>query len=480
MSKVNLKKNLIYNILYQMIGMIIPLITSPYLSRVLGAKNLGIQSYTLSISVYFSMFVLLGIGNYGNRTIAKVLNSDVKNVEKSFWGIYCIQFFMGIILSISYIFYVLFFANKYTNIAFIQIFCILTNMFDITWFFYGKEDFKLIVFRNTFVKVLGLVLIFVLVKSENDLVVYSLINSLVGLLSQLIMWKQLYKEVKFVRITIFDIKKHIRGILILFIPVLAISVFTNMDKSMIGIYSTVSEVGYYDNANKIIEIPKSLINALGAVMLPRTAALLAQGNEKLSISYIDKTMIFTFFISSPLMFGLIAVSDYFSIIFWGKNFIVSGILIAILSPAFLFSILGNIVRTQYLIPRERDKEYTYSLILGAIVNFIININLIPIYGAYGAAIGTVAAEFLMSLIQILFVERELPMFSYIKQGIVFLFIGLIMLVVIELIKKILVVSFINLIILIVIGAFIYISLSYFYIRFSTNKNINDLRQYIRR
>lgn len=468
MTRRSIKKNLAYNIFYQMVGILTPLFTSPYLSRVLGVDNLGIHSYTMSIAIYFMMFILLGIGNYGNRTIAKLNISEKDKIEETFWSIYLFQFIMAILVISLYFIYVSYFVTEYKTIAFIQVFLVLSNAVDITWYFYGKEDFKLIVIRNTLVKVIGLFSIFLFVKSEQDLWKYTFLNGGIAFLGQLVIWKQLFEQINFRVVSLKKIFPHIKHIFLLFIPVLAISIFTNMDKSMLGIYSQISQVGFYENANKIIEIPKSLIAALGAVMLPRTAALIAEGKEEESKKYIEITILYTMMLSSALMFGLMAVADTFSVVFWGKEFLESGKLIKMMAPAFVFSVFGNIIRTQYLIPRSKDKDYILSLVIGAIINFIINLFLIPKYGAIGASIATVIAEFVMTFIQSYVVRKEIKILGYLKNGYIFYLFGLIMYIIINLIKQFLAENIISLILLIVVGVISFGMMTIIYLYLSPN------------
>ncbi|MGQ7366502.1 oligosaccharide flippase family protein [Streptococcus suis] len=466
--------NVAYNMLYQVLAIIVPLITSPYLSRVLGAEKIGIDSYTGSVVFYFLIFATLGINNYGNRTIAFAKSSG-KNLGIVFSSIYIIQIIMSCLVLGAYLAYVNLFAIEYKLISYIQTFQILSSMFDITWYFYGKEDFKITVLRNSFVKLAGLILIFIFVNNESDLWKYTLISSLMGFVGNLTVWPFLLREVKLEFPKMSDIKPHIKPILVLFIPVLAISIFTNIDKLMIGRYSNVVQNGFYENANKIISIPKAFITALGTVMLPRTASLIANGEEKRSKYFIENTILFTMLLSGGLMFGIIGVADVFAVVFWGKDFIFSGYLIMGMAPSFVFSVIGNVVRTQFLIPRSRDKEYIVSLIAGSIVNVVINMLLIPKYGSLGAVLGTMVAEFVMTFIQLYVVRKELPILYNIKNGLIFFVNGFIMYLVVICIKYFLrIPSVINLVILIVIGATLYTILNFLLLANARSESLKNI------
>ena len=470
----SIKKNFAYSTLYQVLIIIVPLVTSPYLARTLGAESIGINSWTHSIATYFQMLALLGIGNYGNRTIASV-RADKEKRNVAFCGIYICQLVMSVLMIISYTFFVIYAIDNYRMIFFIQGLYILTSATDITWFFYGMEEFKTTVLKSTFARFLSLACIFIFVKCPDDLWKYALILSASSLLANILTWPQLLKHVRFSIPSIKNITHHIKPIIVLFAPVLAISVFTNMDRTMIGYLSSVAENGYYENTYKIIGVPKSIITALGTVMLPHTANLIASGKEEKSNEYIKTTILYTMIVSSPLVFGMAAVANVFSVVFWGEAFRTCGLLIACIAPSITFSVLGSVVRTQYLIPRSKDKEYIMSLIVGAIVNFNINMSLIPKLGAFGAVIGTVVAEFVMTFIQFYFVRKILNPIIYLCSGIPFYVIGLLMYIVVKNMTWRMNESVYSLTIQIIIGALIYLIFTSIFIMKSKNKDISNLK-----
>lgn len=469
-KKNDIKVNFGYNLMYQIIAIIVPLITSPYLARTIGAEAIGINSWSYSVVSYFAMFAALGLSNYGNREIAKT-RATGDDIGRKFSSIYVVQFVASILVIAAYIMYMVFFASRYRSILWIQGLCIISQMLDVTWFFAGLEDFRSVVIRNTFVKLLNLVAIFVFVHTPNDLWAYTFISAFLTLVSQAVMWPIILKKIRLNVPTPGEILLHIKPVLILFIPVMSISVFTYMDKLMIGMMSTMNQNGYYENTNKIIGIPKAVITALGTVMMPRTASLIAEGQEEKSLTYIENTMTFTFAFGSPLVFGMMAVATMFSVIFWGSDFDSCGPLIAVMAPSVLFSVYGNVIRTQYLIPRGKDVEYTISLIAGATVNFAVNLALIPQYGAMGATVGTLVAEIVLTVIQAAYVRKKLPVIRYIYQNGMFIVFGLIMYIVLGLIQTYFVDSVINLILLVLIGAGVYVVLSVAYMLLSKNKQV---------
>lgn len=473
----SLKRNIIYNILYQVLSVVVPFVTSPYLARVLGAEQIGIYSYTYSIAFYFMILSMLGISNYGNRTIAKVRqNQDQLNQE--FSSIYLIQMVCSTVMTLAYLVYVWFFARQYQAVAFLQVLQILSYAVDVSWFFYGLEEFRITVTRNTFVKLLTLILIFTLVKCSDDILIYTLIMAGSTLLGQLITWPYLIKRVRFVKPLKERVRAHMKPIIILFFPVLAVSIFSFMDKIMLGMFSSMRETAYYENSDKIISIPKALIQAFGAVMLPRTVHLLHNGEEEKSIAYIDQTMWVVLFITIGCAFGLAGVASTFAPVYWGDDFRQSGLIIATMTPALVFSGFGNVIRTQFLIPRAYDKEYTLSLSLGAVINVIINLLLIPFIGAVGAVIGTLFAEITLCAYQTWVTRQHLPIKSYLSGSIPFLMSGILMFGVLKLVSPILPETMLGLFVQVIIGGVIYLVMVGVYIMFSKNKTTVSIRQFI--
>lgn len=394
-------KNIILNITYQILIYILPLITVPYVSRVLGVNNIGVYSYTYSIVYYFMILGMLGINNYGSRKIAK--SDSIKEKTINFIEIYRIQFILSITMIIIYMLYIGLFSVKYKIIMLIQGINIISVAFDINWFFFGMEKFKLTVIRNIIVKFLTLILIFLFVKTSGDLWIYTLIMSLGTLASQLYLWTTLKKYIKYEKIKFKESLKHIKKIVILFIPVIAYSIYKVMDKTMIGVISGTTELGYYENAEKIINIPISIITALGTVMIPYMSK--NEKNDQFSKKILYALNIGLLLII-PMFFGLLVVGQDFAIIYFGNSFAKSGILIEILAITIIFVCLANVIRTTYLIPKEKDNIYVVSTIIGAIINLVTNFIFIPKYGSIGACFGTIVAEFFVCFYQFMKVRKE--------------------------------------------------------------------------
>lgn len=448
--------------MYEILVLIIPLITSPYVSRILGAEKLGIYSFTYNMAFYFGLFCMLGVKNFGNREIAKC-KGNKKELGEKFINIYAVQLFFSIIVIISYYIFINLCFEEYKIFFFINFLHIFANMIDITWFFNGLEEFKITVTRNSIIKILSFILIFSIVKNENDLWKYCLIIVASNFISQLFLWTQIYKYIEKCKITFSKVKKNLKPMLILFIPVISVSLYNVMDKIMIGIFSNTIQLGYYENAEKIIFCIKTVITSLGVVMLPRMSKLQAEKKDNKSNQYIEYSIVSVMLIAFAIAFGISSVANQFAIIYWGDEFLDSGKLLMGLCIGLPFSAFANVIRTQYLLPNNFDKEYAYSVSLGAIVNLILNIYLIPKMMALGAVIATVITEIIVCCYQCLAVKNALNIKKFLKKTYMFLIFGIIMYSVVFFFNNKLEKNIYNFIFKIIIGAIVYCSLSIVYL-----------------
>lgn len=455
MGENSTKKNIFYNISYQLLLMIIPFITSPYLSRIIGKEGVGIYTYTYSISHYFVLFSVMGLANYGNRAIAqKRCNKEELNI--TFCGIYIMQIVFTIISCIIYLIGVFVLGAQYKQILLIQTMFVLSAAFDVSWFFYGIEQFKLMVVRNAIVKISTTIFIFLFVKESTDLWKYAFIMAAGTMISQIFLWLKLPKYVQFKKPTWKEIYKHIKPNIILFVPVIAVSLYRIMDKVMLGKISTMEETGLYENADKLVTLPLTIITSIGVVMMPKMANMFIRGENKKTDTYLRDSMQLVLALSIPMAYGMAAIAKEFAPIYYGKEFADCGILIMALSPILIFSSVANVIRTQYLIPKEKDKIYIISVISGAAVNLIINFIFIPKMGAMGAVIGTFFAEFIVMFVQCISIRREINFKQYFKDSVPFFLSGLIMFFILEGLETIMKASLITVFLQIIVGAGIYI------------------------
>ena len=467
MQKNSVKKNFAYQMIYQILVLILPFITSPYIARVVGAEGLGVYSYSYSVAYYFVLFSLLGIQNYGNRTIAKVRENQ-KLLNEVFSNLVTVHGIISLICILIYIAYVVSLGEAKLYAA-IQLLYVLSGLFDISWFYFGTENFKLTVTRNTIIKIINVICVFIFVKSQNDLWIYCLIMALGALVSQLTLWIPLHRYVKVVWPEWSKMKIHFKPLFVLFIPAVAISLYKYMDKIMIGSMSSKVQLGYYENAEKVINIPMTVISSFGMVMLPKMSNLAASHDKHSSQRYMALSVQFVMCLAIALTCGLGGIGNVFAPVFWGEEFIISGYLIMGLSVTIPFVSFANVIRTQYLIPNALDKEYLMSVIAGAIVNVGINSLLIPRQGAVGAMLGTIAAEIVVCIWQVATVRKQLPIMDFIKSFLPFVPGGIGMFIIVYFIGEQLGVSIRSLIVQIGVGGIIYVGYCIFYFYKSKNE-----------
>ena len=406
--KKSIAKNYIYNLIYQILTLVLPLITTPYLSRVLGAENIGIYSYTISITTYFILFGSLGIAQYGQREVA-YLQEKKDKYSVLFWEIVILRF---ITMTISMtIFYFTFAINNqyhvYYTILLLELF---GNCLDISWFFQGLEEFKKTVTRNIMVKIISIISIFLFVKTSKDLYIYIWIYVLTTLIGNLSLWAYLPKFLTKITKKQINLKQHIKPTIELFIPQIAIQVYTLLDKTMLGkILGDMSEVGNYEQSQKIIKLSLTLVTALGIVVSPRIANTMAKGKKEDVKNYLANSFNFVWFLGMPIMVGIIVVAQKAVPWFLGEDFINSINLLIIGSPIIMAIGLNNVSGVQYLIPARKQKSFSNSVIIGAIFNFCFNLILIPKFKAIGAIISSVMAEIVVFFVQLLYIRKEVPL-----------------------------------------------------------------------
>lgn len=413
MAKKSITKNYIYNMVYQVLILILPLITTPYLSRVLGAEGVGIYSYTYAIVTYFILFGSLGVAMYGQREIAYAQDNPEKR-KKVFIEITIFRFITIFLATLVYLFV---FANgkSYQLYYRILILELIAAAFDISWFFQGLEEFKKTVTRNVLVRICSVTLVFILVKTKEDLAKFTLIYSLADLLGNMSLWLYLPKYLKGIKVKNISIKQHLPHIIMLFIPQIANQIYNILDTTMIGwLVTDKTETGYYEQGHKVIRLLLTIVNSLGIVMIPRMANAFANNDKKQIKAYMKMSFNFTFFLSFPIMFGIISISKAFVPVFFGEGYEKVVYIIYLLSPMVLLMGLANVIGTQYLLPTKKQKEYTFSVTIGVIVNFILNYILITLYQSIGAAIATVLSQLVVDVLQYKHIRNNIKVRELLK------------------------------------------------------------------
>lgn len=453
----SITKNYIYNLIYQILAMIMPIITTPYLARTLGATGTGTYSYTISIVTYFILFGSLGLAMYGQREIAYV-QEDVKKRSKIFYELVILRF---ITMSISMILFYIVYGRtgEYAIYYRILLLEMLANCIDISWFFQGIENFKKTATRNIIVKIMSVISIFLFIKNENDVVKYLLIYVLTTLIGNVTLWIGVKKYITKINIKELKVFSQLKPTIELFIPQVAIQIYTVLDKTMLGsILGDMAEVGYYEQTQKIVKILLTIITSLGTVMMPRIAKCYADGEHKQIQNYMNKTFRFVYMLAFPLIFGIIAVSDNFVPLFFGEGYDKVKLLMKVMSLIILFIGLSNIIGSQYLLSTKKQRQFTISVACGAIVNAIFNFILIRYFESLGAVIATVIAELTVTLMQFYFIREEFNIVDIIKLSRNYFISALIMFVITIIIDIIIKSDIKGIVLQVLIGGLIYFAI----------------------
>lgn len=374
-----------------MLSILLPLITTPYISRVLQANAVGAYSYSLSMTTYFSLFGIMGLNMYGQLKIAGS-RTNKEDYSCLFWEIFVSK---AITSMLSLLLFSFFIEHQYANKAiFIALSILLiANIFDISWFFQGMEMFKKIAMRNYIIKLLSLILIIIYIKEEKDVILYAIIIQGSTLLGNLSLWLSLGKYVHKHTNDRLKIGRHLTASLVYFLPTVASSIYTVLDKSMLGwIVESDYENGVYEQAHKIQQTAVMIITALSQVMLPRMTYLFREGKMEEYSRFLKQGLCFVGILSMPMVAGLFIVSDTFIPIFLGKGFDKCIPLLRIFSILVFFSGINTLIGNQCLVARGKQELYNRGVILGAVSNIILNIIFIPLLASIGAAIASVIAE----------------------------------------------------------------------------------------
>lgn len=405
MEMKSIKKNYFYNLLYQILALLAPLITTPYVSRILGAEAIGEYSYSYSIVYYFMLVAILGTATYAEREISFCQDNGTKR-SKRFWDLFFLRNITSL-TSIAFYGVIVGFCFKNKLMAIIVALNIISVGLDTVWLFQGMEEFGRITFRDTCIKILTIVSIFLFVKKPTDIYLYALIMSLSPVVSAVSLLPFLHHyidKVEWKEVQPFYDFKNIVG---LFIPTIAISMYAMLDKTMLGIFTTTKvENGYYEQATKLSKTALTVVTSLGTVMIPRISYYFEKKQAKLIKEYMLKSYQFTLFLGFPICFGLIGVSNNLVPWFYGDGFDKVAVLLKV--SGFLVIAIGisNITGLQYLVPTKQQNKLTKSVCVGALVNIILNAILIPKLYSVGAAIASVIAEFSVAFVQFAYVKNQ--------------------------------------------------------------------------
>lgn len=455
MAEKGIGKNYIYNLLFQILTLITPFITTPYVSRVLGPEGIGLNSYCSSMVFYFTLFAALGTTAFGQREIGGTINKEARS--KSFWEIFSLRLIFSVVSLAVYliVFTVVFKEN--VIIYLILALNVVSVFIDISWFFQGVEEFGKITLRNSVIKILGVVATFVFIKTEEDLVLYILINALFTVVGNLSLWVGLPKYLCKVK----GVKpfRDIKTVLQFFIPTVAVQIYTVLDKSMIGWFTAGStlENGYYEQAEKLVKMALTVLTAINVVFIPKLTRCFNQGEMEKVKEYSYKSYRFVWLLGIPIFLGLFVIADYFVPVFYGEGYEKCTVLIRVLSAIVIFIGVSSVTGTQYFVSVGKQNVLTLTVTIGAIINFILNLILIPRYYSVGASIATIIAEFAVSAVGIWYVVKKdgFKLSKILGSSVKYLIAGAVMFLVVYFFKRLFEVNTLSLVILVVIAVVVY-------------------------
>ncbi len=391
-------KNYLYNVGYQVLAIIVPLITSAYVSRVLRPEGVGANSFTNSIIQYFILFANMGIGYYGNRQIAYV-RENKDQISKTFWEIQIVKTIMTLYSFIAFEVFMIFYTRQ-PEYMWAQSLNLIAVAFDISWFYEGIEDFKVTVLKNSLVKVLSMIAIFIFIKGPNDVTLYIVVLALSTLIGNLTLWPNIRHDLDHVSRKALNPWKHFLPMAELFIPQIATQVYVQLNKTMLGVMVNETASGYYQYSDNLVKLILALVTATGTVMLPHVANAVAHGDMHKVNQMLYKSFDFVSAVSFPMMFGLAAISLNLAPKYYGPGYGPVGPAMMIECIVILIIAWSNVLGVQYLLPIHKQRQFTWSVTLGAVINLILNVPLINLWGLNGAMWSTVLSEVSVTLYQL--------------------------------------------------------------------------------
>lgn len=401
-------RNYLYNVAYQLLVILTPVITAPYLARVLGADRLGIYSYINSSGNIITTCTLLGIYAYGNRQTAYVRDHKRKLTE-TFWEIEYTRLLLGICGTIIYLIYTM--VNPSFAFYFVLYYpYILAQFIDCTWVFVGLEDMKPAVMKNIAARLLNVAAIFLLVRKREDVWIYILSLAVTALLTNVAAYSQLGKYIGRPAGSIKKCITHIKGSFYLFLPQVAALFYLQVDKVMLQwLTGTTSQVSFYDQAEKLINIPLSLISVISTVMMPRIANEFKKDNQDQIERLLQKAGRYALFMAFPMMLGLFSIAGQFVPWYLGDEFSPVAGAMRILTPIVVLNTLSGISGRQYFTATDQIPILLKAYVSAAVLNIVMNALLIPRYGYAGAAVATVGSALLSTILQYYYLTKQIKL-----------------------------------------------------------------------
>ena len=409
----NLRRNYVYNVGFQIFSLLTPLITAPYISRVLGPVGTGIYSYIHSIASYFALFAALGLASYGLREASR-LRDDRRLCSRLFYELTILRLVTTLLSYLGYLAVALLFGTDFKLYLALGL-TILAVGVDCTWFFQAMESFKVLALRNFGIKFLSIVCIFLFVRDEGDLTLYALIQTGSILLSNLLLLPKLRQWLVPVPLRRLRFGRHLHETIVYFIPAIATSVYTVLDRTMIGLIARdMAQNGFYEQAHKIVNILLTVITSLNVVVGVRTSYLFGQDKKAEIRKHIKDTFRFMYMLAFPLCAGLVTCADVFAPTFFGPEYMAVAPMLKMFAPLLMIIGTSNLLGSLYLTPSGQRARSNRAIIVGAATNLLLNLVLIPFFDAYGAVVASVAAELVITALYLYYSHRFISVWRILR------------------------------------------------------------------
>lgn len=400
------RKNIVYNFLLNIINILFPLITSPYVSKVLGADNLGKYNFSYSFASWFLVFATFGTTTYGIREISRVKDNKIL-LNKVFSEIFCINMIATAVTLSVYICVIFTSSKTNTEIMLFTVssLSILLNLFCIDWLYMGLEYFGIITLRSLLIKIICLVSIFIFIKEKNDYVIYALINVIAFGSANILNFIRSRKYVS-LSLTNIDIKQHLRKISVFFYSNVVVSIYTLFDQVFLGLYSTNKDVAFYSRSRQIYSIALSVTLSISNVLLPKLSYLFKNDIKKYKV-ILKKSINYIYFFSVPFTFAIMILSKDIMWVFGGNEFEKAYISLLILSILIFVVSLGTWQYNQLFLPLNMEKVALKGQLLMAICSVCGNFILVGKFGYIGASISLVFSEVIGTSYNVLYCKRRI-------------------------------------------------------------------------
>lgn len=401
MAEKSLKKNAVLNVIKTLMGIVFPLITFPYASRILLPDGIGKVNFANSVVAYFALLAGLGISTHGIREAAKI-RSDKNALSKLVGELFLINVVSTLVVYTLFLL-TLFLVPKFYDYRMLLLIASLTLFFSVIgfdWVYSALEEYGYITVRSIFFQFISLVLLFIFVKNRADYPIYLAIGVLSAVGSNLLNAIHLRKYVTFKALGNLEIKKHLKPVFVLFGMSVITSVYTMLDTTMLGFLTDDSQVGFYTAATKLNKLVLMVVTSACAVLFPRLSFHAGQDDKTMFTSLLNKSLSITLCFAIPATIGLNLLSEPITLLFSGESYLPAVPVMKMMNPIIIIIAVSNFIGIQCLIPLNKEKITLYSVSVGAVTNFILNMILIPRYGALGAAIATLVAESTVTIFQL--------------------------------------------------------------------------------